>query len=60
MEFNFWLTIGIILILWALYDLYSGKVWIHREVERAYEPGLYWISWGIWAIIAVVVIATSI
>jgi len=59
MEFNFWFVIGVILVLWAIYDLFSGKVWIHREVMREYEPSLYWISWSIWASIAVIVLITS-
>jgi len=34
--------------LWAIYDLYTGKVWLHREISRSYEPSFYWIIWILW------------
>ncbi len=43
-----WLIVGIGLILWAIYDLYTGKVWLHREISRSYEPSFYWIIWILW------------
>lgn len=50
-----WLIIGIILILWAVFDLFTGTVWLHKEIKRDEEAIFYWLVWIIWAGIAVTV-----
>ena len=40
---NIWVMVGIVLIMWAVFDLFTGTVWVHRKVERRYEPKLYWV-----------------
>lgn len=50
---NIWLIIGILLLLWVVYDLFSGKVWLHREVERATEPTLYWFGMAAYFFLAI-------
>lgn len=39
---SFWFIIGIIIIVWVVYDIMSGTVWIHRPVSYATEPFLFW------------------
>ncbi len=55
-----WLIIGIALLIWAIADLFYGKVWLHREFNRRYEPIKYWVTWSAWFIIAMVVTLGSI
>lgn len=38
----FWTIIGVLILLWVGYDVYTGTVWVHRELSRASEPILYW------------------
>ena len=44
--------IGIILLLWVAWDLFSGKAWLHREFIRANEPGAYWSTMLLWLLVA--------
>lgn len=60
MEINIWLIVGLGLVLWAFYDLFNGKVLLHREISREYEPIFYWIVWVIWMGIGVVVTLGSL
>lgn len=46
----FWLGIG--LVGWLLYDLFSGAVYLHRHIERQSEPGLYWFGIFVWGCLA--------
>lgn len=46
----FWVGIG--LVIWLLYDLFTGAVYLHREIERDSEPGLYWFSIVLWGAVA--------
>lgn len=39
-----WEVVGSFILLWVVYDLLAGVVWIHRRVERGQEALLYWIS----------------
>lgn len=57
---NYWLYIGIALILWVIYDLFTGKVWLHREINREYESALYWSTWLLWATVAIIVTLGSL
>ena len=50
---SFWFYLGIILILWVIYDLVNGVTWIYRPIYRKYEPLKYWIVTAIWLIVAV-------
>lgn len=45
--------IGILLLLWVLWDLFSGSVWLHREFKRAEEPFAYWSTLLLWLAVAV-------
>lgn len=47
-----WLIVGVLLIVWVLYDLFSGTVWSYRKIYRKYEPGLYWLFILIWTALA--------
>lgn len=49
---NIWFFIGIGLVCWVVYDLYQGTTYSYRLIEKEKEPTLYWITWSIWAIIA--------
>ena len=49
---NIWLLVGIALIAWAVYEIYTGTTWLHRKVARKQEPLFYWILIVIWIILA--------
>ncbi len=40
--------LGVFLLLWVAYDLFNGRVWLHREFHRSEEPGAYWLTWLLW------------
>ncbi len=50
MSFTFML--GIFLLLWVIYDLFTGNVWLHREFNRSQEPFYYWLTLLLWLAIA--------
>lgn len=50
---SIWFVIGIVLIAWALYDIFKGSVWIHRKVDRKYEPKLYWFWITVYILIGI-------
>lgn len=45
--------LGFFLLLWAVYDLFIGKVWLHREFERSSEPFAYWSTTLLWLAVAI-------
>lgn len=45
-------TLGIFLLLWVLYDLFTGQVWLHREFKRKQEPLSYWSILILWLAVA--------
>lgn len=45
--------IGILLLLWVVFDLLKGKVWLHREFNRRDEPLAYWSTILLWLVVAV-------
>ncbi|WP_172806818.1 hypothetical protein [Endozoicomonas arenosclerae] len=45
--------LGIVLLLWAAWDLYAGSVWLHREFRRDEEPGAYWSTLSLWVIVGI-------
>ena len=48
-----WMTLlGILLLIWVAYDLVAGKVWLHRAFERSVEPTRYWLTTGLWFLLA--------
>ena len=48
-----WMTIlGVALLAWVLYDLVTGKVWLHRAYRRSEEPAGYWLTMGLWLLVA--------
>lgn len=47
----FWFFVGIIVLLWAVYDLAKGTVWSYRHIDRRTEPGMFWFVWMIWMIV---------
>ncbi|MCT4618373.1 MAG: hypothetical protein N4A62_03180 [Marinisporobacter sp.] len=48
-----WLIIGIILLIWGIYDLIVGSVWSYRKIYRKYEPIMYWLVLSGWFILAI-------
>jgi hypothetical protein len=44
--------IGIALLAWVAYDLFTGRVWLHRAFDRASEPGGYWGLMVLWLVLA--------
>ena len=44
--------IGIVLLLWVAWDLFTGKVWLHREFTRTDEPMAYWGTLSMWLLVA--------
>ena len=47
----FWL--GILLLCWVAWDLFTGKAWLHREFSRQYEPAAYWGTTILWLLVAI-------
>ncbi|ASP34571.1 hypothetical protein [Labrenzia sp. VG12] len=48
-----WMALlGIALLVWVLYDLVTGKVWLHRAYHRSEEPAGYWLTMGLWFLVA--------
>lgn len=45
--------LGIVLLIWLAWDLFSGSVWLHREIYREEEPFSYWSVMIIWLVVAV-------
>ena len=43
---------GIMLLVWVAYDLYAGEVWLHRSFKRKVEPLGYWLTIGLWFLVA--------
>lgn len=48
-----WFIIGIALLIWVLYDLFSGTVWSYRKIYRREEPVAYWFTLAIWFVLAI-------
>ncbi|MCL6414360.1 hypothetical protein MIB92_01735 [Aestuariirhabdus sp. Z084] len=45
-------SLGVILLLWVTYDLFSGSAWLHRKFYRAQEPLAYWSTMLLWLLVA--------
>ena len=49
---NIWLIVGIALLIWDIYEIFTGSTYLHRKVTRAAEPLFYWILVAVWGILA--------
>ena len=47
---SYWL--GFILLLWLLFDLVRGRAYLWQGYRRDREPGMYWFTMLIWALVA--------
>lgn len=47
---SYWLGCG--LILWCLLDLIRGQTYLWLNYVRKIQPGMYWLTMLIWALIA--------
>ncbi|RLV59355.1 hypothetical protein D5018_12750 [Parashewanella curva] len=50
LPWSYWL--GFFLILWLLFDLVRGEAYIWQSYKREEEPGMYWFTMLIWAVVA--------
>lgn len=50
---NFWKVVGVLLFIWVAYDLYAGFTILYDVIYRDQQPGLYWITIGIWTVLAI-------
>lgn len=47
-----WQVLSILLIIWVIYDLFTGEVWSYYRIKRSEEPGKYWFFMLVWAVVA--------
>lgn len=50
LPYSYWL--GFALVLWLLYDLIRGVAYIWQPYRRDEQPGMYWFTMLIWALVA--------
>lgn len=50
LPWSYWL--GFALTLWLLFDLFRGEACIWQSYKRATQPGMYWFTMLIWALVA--------
>lgn len=50
---NFWKVIGVLLLIWVVYDLYAGYTILHEVIYREESPTLYWGGLGLWLVLAI-------
>lgn len=50
LPWSYWLGFG--LILWLLFDLIRGEAYIWHPYKRSEQPGMYWATMLLWAIVA--------
>ena len=48
---SYWL--GFALMLWLIYDLVMGHVYLHRDIDVESEPLSYWLVMLLWLAVAV-------
>lgn len=41
------------MLIWVVWDLFMGKVWLHREFSRQYELAASWSTTIAWLLIAI-------
>lgn len=44
---------AICLLIWVAYDLFCGRVWLHRVYHRGTEPFAYWSTLLLWLLVAI-------
>jgi len=47
---SYWL--GFALALWLIYDLVTGHVYLHRDIDVESEPLSYWLVMLLWLAVA--------
>jgi hypothetical protein len=45
--------LGFLLLGWVVYDLLTGKVWLHRPFNRSEEPLVYWLAITLWTLVGI-------
>ncbi|REL36866.1 hypothetical protein [Thalassotalea euphylliae] len=50
LPWSYWL--GFALVIWLLIDLVRGQAYIWQAYRREHEPGMYWFTMLIWALVA--------
>lgn len=50
LPWSYWL--GGVLVLWLLYDLARGVAYIWHPYDRRTQPGMYWFTMLVWALVA--------
>ena len=50
---SIWFYIGIAALVWSLYELVTGRAWLHREFRRSTEPLFYWPLVAFWLLLGV-------
>lgn len=50
LPWSYWLGFG--LILWLLFDLFRGEAYIWHAYRRDTQPGMYWLTMLVWALVA--------
>lgn len=49
----FWRVVGVFLLVWVAWDLYSGYTFVHSIVYRAEDPTLYWSALAVWTALGI-------
>lgn len=44
--------LGATLLLWLVFDLFSGRAWLHQEFDRCHQPLPYWGTMLLWLLVA--------
>lgn len=50
LPYSYWL--GFALVVWLLIDLVRGVAYIWHPYQRSEQPGMYWLTMLIWALVA--------
>jgi len=58
MDFSLWQIVGGFLILWVIYDLFSGQTYLHRKIIRRHEAALYWTVLAVWLAIGIATLSS--
>ena len=44
----FWRIVGVLLLVWAAWDLYAGYTLLYDVIYRRSDPLMYWLGVGLW------------
>ncbi len=50
---DFWKVIGVLLLVWVVYDLYAGYTILHEVIYMEESPTLYWAGIVVWLTLAI-------